>query len=231
MPAYALRDVNGHLLFAVDGLTVLIDTGCPVSVGRRPAWSFLGRTHDLAPELLGVDLDVISSHVGEPLDVLLGADLLASAPFAASLADGRIAFGPAPPRGRGVEMPLADVMGVPVVHVMAGEGVLPLYLDTGARLSYLHSDLLAACEPGGKARDFYPGFGEFETPIFRVSVRLGGESLSLDCGRLPPLLETPLLTAGVRGILGTELFRTFDVVCDLPRSRLRLCRRKGKAGK
>jgi hypothetical protein len=107
-------------------------------------------------------------------------------------------------------------MGVPFVDVEAGGSVNEMYLDTGAKLSYVGREIAASLIPVGKEKDFYPGLGEFEIPVYEVSMLLGDHDFSLRCGVLPDLLEATMKISGKHGIIGAQLFEKFQVQLAFP---------------
>ena len=80
-----------------------------------------------------------------------------------------------------------------------------MFFDTGAQVSYLRADQLAGFPDAGPLRDFYHGFGEFETETRTVECVIAGVGCRLRCGQLPPLLAASLGLAGTAGIIGNEL--------------------------
>ena len=66
--------------------------------------------------------------------------------------------------------------------------------------------------------DFYPSFGKFESETRRIETRIGGKVFNLTFGTLPPLLETALVMAGARGILGSDILGKGPVLFQ-PRQR------------
>jgi len=219
---YRLREVNGHMLAEIGGDRVLIDSGIPVSLGRNDEWFFMQRLLPLLPAYLNVDMDTISGLVGEPLDIIIGADILAPWCVQFDLPRGRIAFSTRPMLRGGHSFPLSVLMGVPIVNVDVRGAPQRAFLDTGAKLSYAAADLLQGLTPVGHEQDFYPMLGTFETDVYQVPMSLGDLSFTLRCGALPPLLEATLAVAGKQVIIGVDLFRQFQVELDMERNRVTL---------
>jgi hypothetical protein len=224
---YEFRIHNGHLLFFdVDGATVLLDTGAPASIGRESVWKFQGRDWPLARAFGGVSLDYLGEYVGVPIHVLLGADILSRYHLRIEGNPATVTFTESPPRW-GAPLHLQLPMGIPVAEVSIGGRWARVFLDTGAKLSYLTPPVLRQFPETGEASDFYPGIGRFTTRVWRAEMLIGGEDVTLDCGSLPRQLE-PLLRMGrAEGIVGTELLKTHDLCLSYPASALRLRRRQG----
>jgi hypothetical protein len=97
-----------------------------------------------------------------------------------------------------------------------------MFVDTGAKLSYVERSITAKHSPVGKEKDFHPGIGEFETQVFEIPFQLGGQQFNLRCGVLPKLLEKALLVTGSKGIIGTELYQKFIVCLAYPENAIYL---------
>ncbi|MEO8194391.1 MAG: hypothetical protein ABI681_11130, partial [Gemmatimonadales bacterium] len=71
-------------------------------------------------------------------------------------------------------------------------------------------------------KDFYPGFGEFETDVWRVPVELGGRRFRISAGVLPPMLQMMFgVILGPDGwIIGSDFFRNRVMVIDYPTNRI-----------
>lgn len=199
---------DGHLIVSDDGQVLLLDTGAPASVARGGKFRFLGREWPAQRTYRGVTTDELSRQVGRKIDVLLGADVLGQFTVRIDTHERRVVVNAAKSEMASA-LPLETVMEVPVLEAAVGGERVRMFFDTGAPLSYLGSGLARNYPLVRKARDFYPGFGEFETDVHAVPVLLGDQAVTLECGVLPPLLETTLPFPRAGGILGTELFNTF----------------------
>lgn len=213
---YHLRLVNGHLFVSIQGQNVLIDTGVPVSIGNQPTWYFNHEVHQLSQSYLGVTIPELSRLVGAPIDILMGCDILKKLFVTLDLRGKRVSFYSQPNAHGGPSLEMRLFMGVPFVDVEAGGTVYEMFVDTGAKLSYIGKEIAESMMPVGMEKDFYPGLGEFETPVYEVPLRLGGHELSLRCGVLPDVLEATMKIAGKRGIIGAQLFEKFQVHLAFP---------------
>lgn len=109
-------------------------------------------------------------------------------------------------------------MGVPVVTGRSSSGRVRAVIDSGASLSYVPADVVQGLTPTGKRSDFYPGFGEFETEVWRVRAEIGGRRITISAGILPPMLQMMFgLILGANGwIVGSDFFRNRVMVVDYP---------------
>jgi len=219
---YPLELFEGHIIIEVAGLKVLVDTGAPRSIGREQTWEFLGMPFALQSSYMGLTIETLSDLVGTHIDVLLGAEILARQPFLIDTDTKVVSFGPCPTEPQDVQVRLTATKGIPTAPVVLDGQELRMFVDTGAKLSYLHSENARQYPAECQEQDFYPGFGKFKTDVRQVRVTLGGESIALKFGVLPKLLETSLTLTGVRGIIGTELLEVYRVCIDMAAGRMRL---------
>jgi hypothetical protein len=65
----------------------------------------------------------------------------------------------------------------------------------------------------GKKKDFYPGFGHWETELYDIPVTIGGWApVPTRFGVLPQLLEMGMLAGNVKAIIGADLFHAYEEV-------------------
>ena len=214
---YPCYNLNGHLLAEIGPERALIDTGAPVSLGKRPSFLLLGRDVALQSSFQGASVDDIGRLVGNRITVLLGSDAMNR--FDVRLEGGTVSFAEGEMPLAGNPLPLDFFQGVPVVTATVCGGNERFFFDTGAKLSYLHSALVRGLPTVDTDRDFLLGFGEFDVNVFEQAFLLGGRQYRLRCASLPPLLETALTLANVKGILGSALCEGGPVVYA-PRRRL-----------
>jgi hypothetical protein len=69
--------------------------------------------------------------------------------------------------------------------------------------------------------DFLPGFGVFETPVYRLPIGVCGRAVELEFGVLPSLLALSLSLLAKDGwIIGTGLLRDRVTTIDLAGERI-----------
>ena len=170
---YQLEMVNGHLVTQIEGKSVLIDSGVPISIGKNPTFHFLNEVHTLSQEYMGVTLKYLEKMVGSSIDILMGADILKRYCLTIDLQGERITFGEQPAFKSASRVPMTTFMGTPIVRLSVDSQDLEMFVDTGAKLSYVNKTIAANYSPVGKEKDFYPGMGEFETQVFEIPFTLG----------------------------------------------------------
>ena len=72
----------------------------------------------------------------------------------------------------------------------------------------------------GEMEDFYPGFGNFKTPVYELNVELAEKSSNCSFGILPDLLRNTLMLAGTSGILGNEILQDFQCLLEMEENQM-----------
>lgn len=212
MHAYPVGMSGGHLLICDNGQTLLLNTGCPVSMGTRQFFVLLGRQIPVLQRYQGMTVAQWSEIIGINIDGVLGSDVLGRHSVAIDPSAGQVVFdGDSLPGARGRVVPLDTVAGMPVVNVGFGGGRLRMLLHTGATLSCLRDVDTKSLTCVGVVRDCYPGLGEFTTELRRVPLLFGDQPVNLECGLMPAELERALRPADVHGVVGTNLLESFAV--------------------
>ncbi len=208
---YPLNLHDNHLIVDITGRQVLLDTGTPISIGREPM-TLLGSTHNLQASLMGLSVNTIAKYIGRPIDCIMGTDILQNLYFTIDYAQRFVTFFAQTPPNQGRPFPLDTVLGVPIIPVKVGNHQVKMFLDTGAKISYLNKSFIAGKPRCGTINDFYPGVGQFQSLIYQTTMVLMDETVELKCGTLPPLLEITLTMAGCAGIIGNDIFRYFNPI-------------------
>lgn len=206
---YRLSVYDRHLILHVNNLQVLIGTGVSTSFGSMPL-VLLTQEHRLAPDFIGADVAAVSEYIGTKIDCVLGGDILKDLHFTIDLVKEEACFSTMPQDQKGEPLPVSLALNVPVVEIELRGSPLKLFLDTGAKVSYLHHKHLNNYPRSGSERDYYPGLEPFTTQTYTVPVKLAGANIAVNFGQLPAQLEMALLMAGCAGILGYDLFRYFN---------------------
>ena len=202
---YSCYLVNGHVLAEVDGGRLLVDTGAVTSIGEGDCVELLGRRHPITVSYMGTTVSDIEQLVGTRITTLLGADVLSRYDVRIDLESGafELAEGELPLHPPVIR--IDDFQGVPIVRARIDGREERFFVDTAAKLSYIHSTLSSHWTPAGTDTDFFAGFGEFTVETGSEQIEVGGRDRQVRFATLPPLLEASLALAGVRGILGSAL--------------------------
>jgi hypothetical protein len=214
---------KGHILLRGGrGRLALLDTGSPMSIGRGDEYRVAGQVFNPSTAMQSV-LDAAGDHIGRKVDWLFGHDFFASNRVLIDWPSRQVRIlGANEPTPRGFAIPIELVMGVPAVTGRSSHGTVRAIIDSGASLSYVPANVVQGLTPVGKRSDFYPGFGEFETDVFRVRTEIGGRFINISAGVLPPMLQMMFgLVLGADGwIVGSDFFRNRVTVIDYRNSRI-----------
>jgi len=201
-----------HLILDLDSQKVLLSSGVSTSFGDKPL-TLLGQKHQLVPTFIGASAENVSKYIGTKIDVVLGGDILKNLYLEIDL-DKEIAnFSTTIQDHTGEPLSTTLALNVPVITIELRGNPIRVFLDTGAKVSYLRSEILGNYYPSAKQEtDFYPGLGPFDVKTYAVPIKLAGTNITVNFGSLPEQLEVALLMAGCDGILGHDLFRYFNPV-------------------
>lgn len=226
-----IQEISEHMLVNLNEGLFLVDTGSPTSFARGGKITFAGKHIDVPTSAMGMlDADTLSGYVGTNLDGLVGMNVLREycLTFVGDrlfVEGDRLLLEGKPLILALVEksdklvnefgmIPTESFMGIPVVTINMGGRDVKVFVDSGAQISYLSSELLEGIPVVETVHDFYPGMGEFDVDVSRVACTLGNLPLEARFGRLPFLLQMTLMMGGVEGILGHDLFSAYSVRID-----------------
>lgn len=218
---FAITLHEGVPVVKIAGVRAAIATGTPVSFGLR-SLHVLGDDYPLQPQLApGVTAESIGRHLGAPIDVVLGSDILARYQVLLDLGGRRLVFSRGDLGCDGVSLRMPLKQAVPSAEIAIGSRRGVAFLDTGARLSYMDPTCIST-PPVGREKDFFPLLGEFETDVYDVDVELAGLRFRGRFGVLPAGLQQRMAQLGAQWVVGAELLQQFPVVFDLRNDRILL---------
>ncbi len=218
---FTINNFDKHLIIEDNGKTYLIDTGSPFSI-HDGTLEFCGQQfpRSMAP----CSPDDISNLLGMHVDALVGFNVLRHYAVLIDYGNSEITFS-----DEGLSLPDATALpintgfGVPKVKMslLGHEGLF--FLDTGAKISYVASETTNGLTPDGTDTDFYPGVGDFETPIFNLDTTIADKTFKVRYGNLPRMLERSLMgLSGTKGVIGYDFFNNFKVLIDYRENQLYL---------
>ena len=202
---------NGHLIARFDGARGLLDTGSPCSFGECGAVTVAGVEVVLGRGFPPLDAASVRELAGADFDCLIGTDVLGRRPFTIDLRAGELCIGELPD---GPRHALRTIGGVPVVDAEVLGRRLACFLDTGATICFLPSELQWPGPATGRHEDFYPGLGRFDTATRTARIRMFGHAFEVTVGELPGMLAG-LMQGFAPGIVGLEVFAKGRVGLDL----------------
>lgn len=210
--------VAGHVVAALDGRRVLVDTGSPVTFGRGERLSISGGDHPIATGVLGFTVETAAEHIRKlpgvapdfDVDVLLGTDLLWGHALELDFAARRLCISPIARRdgtaccGSRGRFLIEDL-------TVGGQGLLAL-VDTGAPVSYLSTRHTEGFPVSGWARDFFHGGGDFQVPLRVVRSTFRGRRADAEFAEPPVSVWMSMRLLGVQAIIGTDLLEPFGTI-------------------
>lgn len=215
---------DGHLIFDNDGLKVLVDTGCPVTIGKSTHFDFMGQSYQCMTDFGGKGITEISAMMGYDIDVFMGMNIIEQFYIKTNYQSKEITFSTE-------EIPFDSICSIPIIRGRMGEVCIDLTvkgqniklaLDTGARISYIDESFTNG-EPVVETRDdFNPMIGNFSTPIYSMEASVCEQIFPVNFGKLPPVMAMPLKMMGIYGAIGFDLFNAFTVLMDFKKNMLSL---------
>lgn len=218
---YPIEIFDGHLVIQVDNSRAIIDTGAPFTVSNRRKLIIGGREFDTSQDFFGITPATLSGFVGTPMDTLLGMDILSH--FGIEIKRDPLEL-QIHTQGYDIEddcLSVQSIMGLPSIAAEVKGRPCLVVFDTGAKIAYLPRKQVAGLKEEETIEDFYPSFGHFSTPVYKVPFNIGGHELILSAGVLPELLELTMLSA-IDGVIGTEILQHLDVNISMQQGVMRL---------
>jgi hypothetical protein len=221
MTQIPIRLYDGHILFAVEDKTCLLDTGSHISIGNSADIHLFGRAFPLSDGLLNLNTASLSEYIGTLIDVLIGGDVLKDYRFTVDLHKNQITFTDEESADVNADYLELDLLShVPIVLIEIGGEELRVVWDTGAKITYLPERLAAEGQIDGTIDDFYPGFTRFTTQFYRTPVSIGRHQVLSRCGTLPAGLTLMLDAFHIGGIVGNDLLGDLQPTFDYTAGRV-----------
>ena len=221
MKQFQITLFKGHPIINDGENIILIDTGAPSTIHATSVLTFCSENYNCSTNYMGLTVSKISEMLGTEITTLLGADILSDYKILFDYKNEIIEFNKEAIALDGNEIGISNFMGIPIIELLIDNQKLKLFLDTGAKLSYLSGSITNNYESIGTDEDFYPGVGKFETECFDISTSFGDNNFNVKYGNLPTLLQMTLMLGGTDGIIGFDFFNNFKVVLDLKNNRLK----------
>jgi len=228
---YELTLFDSHAIIDDQDNTILIDTGAPSTIHSSGRFPFRGlflcddEIYSCTTDYAGLTIDKLSELLGMKITTLLGVDILSNykvmldyrnniAKFYRQDISQDIPF-------EGEECNFNSINGIPIIELEIEQQPIKLFLDTGAKISYLPKEYTSNFESIGIESDFHPAFGKFETECFDIKATFGNKQFNVKFGNLPESLQIMLLISGVNGIIGYDFFNNFKILLDLKNNKMK----------
>ena len=211
MKEFYLTLFEGHPIIKDGDNLILIDTGSPSTIHISNSLEFCSEIYPCSTNYMGLTTNKLSEMLGTEITTLLGADIISDYELMLDYKKKVCHFSKQNIMFEGQECEISSFMGIPVIELAIDNKILKLFLDTGAKLSYLPQNITKAFESVGIEEDFYPGVGKFKTDCYELPTRFEKNDFMVKYGNLPPMLESALKLSGVEGIIGYDFFNNFKV--------------------
>jgi hypothetical protein len=219
---YTLRYENGFLIVDLPEGPYRVDTGSPLTFGRRCelAAAAIVRHSEIGPHGLTIDDVANASEIN--IVGSIGADVLGFFDLEFDVVGRTLAFSPCKvQRSFDSTVHFRSLSGIPIIDATIGNLQGQYVVRTAARISYCEAapkfPRLAESVP-----DFIPTFGgPFRADLHAVPVVVAGQLLELGCAALPSRIGTA--SCGTDGIIGSELFLKCRVAYYPRSQQLRIC--------
>ena len=113
-------------------------------------------------------------------------------------------------------------MGIPIIEVLIDNEMIKLFLDTGARISYLSYRFTNRYQSSGIEEDVHPLIGNFTTDSFDIETIFGNSEFLVRYGNLPNLFQSTLQIANTEGIIGFDFFNNFKFLLNIKNNIIKL---------
>lgn len=219
MHNYRLEIIDKHAILVLeDGKRFILDTGSPFTISNG-SFGFCGRVCQGNSSMLSMIRDLSSLDV----DGLIGLDTMRGLNVMFDYPNGEVVFSSEDFELGQTTVPLNKILGSALVfNAEINNNIVRCILDTGAKLSYVKPAFVSAQEPVDTEEDFYPGIGKFNSNVYDVPVRIGGQTINARMGVLPQgtmIAQTVYMLADA--VVGYDLFKDRKVALNLNSGQMR----------
>jgi hypothetical protein len=209
---YNLTLHDNHAIFETeDGSRILVDTGVPYTFHTSSKWNFEGTNYTTHENMGNINVATVSTLAGTNITTLLGGDIMSRYKIAIDYHNLTISFESLNYEiNEGEQVPLQKYQGgyllLPVQ--INGQSVLG-YLDSGAKISYISTQLINGLIPNNSLeQDYYIGMGAYETNTFNTNATLsnGFTYEGKFGGQLPAQIASSFFGGQRQAIIGSDFF-------------------------
>ena len=220
MHKYNIHKHHGPLIIDIDGELWVVDTGSPWTIGSAKAVRFAGDTFAVGHRLWPETYTSVRDGFNVKTAGLIGTDVLNQLDMKIDLAEHTLTASRDRLECAGDALPLDYANTIPVFQAAFDGFPHRVIFDTGAHISYVHPDLFPEDVNPIRVTDHSPQFGSFETDVTNLLVSVAGRLFPVNCGTLPPPLDSVYPHADVSAIIGLDLCRFAITIGYFPRRNL-----------
>ena len=219
---FSIELISGVPIIRDNQHVILLDTGTPQTIHNSTELNFLDQNFRVNTYYGQITSQTISENMGQPITTLLGMDILKDYKIVFDYEKLEISLLTADEKDfEGEVIPLSSHLGIPVIQVAPVDQFIPMFLDSGAHLSYVKSIHTQYHKNFGETEDFHPTIGKFTTTKFLSCSRIGEHYIDVYYGNLPAQLAVYVsLINGDNGILGYDFFAKFKMCLDMKNNKL-----------
>jgi hypothetical protein len=219
---FPIEIIKGAPVFRNNGNIILLDTGAPKTIHTSTELNFLDKNFNVITTYGNINMQTISGNMDTVITTLLGMDILKGYKIIFDYKNLEISILTADEEDvQGEDIPMTEHLGIPVIDVLPVDKYIPMFLDSGAHLSYVKSTHTQYHKNFGETEDFHPTIGKFTTTKFLSSSRIGPHYIDVFYGNLPSQLVSFLsLINGDNGILGYDFFAKFKLCLDMKKNKV-----------
>ncbi len=205
---------QGVLTTTINGQRMVIDTGCPTSLGMNEAIDVLGRSVRLNSSLMGYPWSRIQERFRFPVSGIIGVDAFSESTVCLDIGGGSLKLSQVPVQGESVEF----LKGSPTVHCSVSGSIQNSIVDTGAKLCYVADrEVIREGDFAGIAEDFHPLLGVFEVETYELSIGLFGYDVVERVAVAPEGIARLLAAKHIGAVVGTSLISRGVLTIDFQR--------------
>jgi len=154
---------------------ILIDTGAPKTIHAYEDLFFCEKDYSCYTNYNGITVEKLSEVLGMKITTLLGVDILSNYIVMLDYKSNVVKFYGRDIEFEGKEYNLSSINGIPIIELEIEQQPIKLFLDTGAKISYLPKEYTSNFKSVGIESDFHPNFGIFQTECFDIKTTFGNK--------------------------------------------------------
>ena len=223
---------NKHIIIDYNNKKYLIDTGSQISISNNENIEIFDNSYNSLKNFFGKDLDYFSRQVDLNLDGIIGGNILTDYQFQIDLLNKQFSAIDALDNNFNLDkyghLNLDFVENIPVVEIYINKKLKRVYLDTGAKWSYVKRNLVENAQEVEQIDDFHPVIGNFSSKLYYITVNfdtvLGqvntNKNVQLKAGILPEKLTIFYETGKTFAIIGTDIFHRMSLIFNYKRKKI-----------
>lgn len=224
MKKFQLDIVDRHAIITEGQNVILIDTGSPFTINQTSEFYFLEKAHRVKTLFSGASATNINILENYVITTLLGTDILSKYNIEFNYRENEVTFFDPEETftPEGDRLTITSTSAIPVITAIVDGKQTNLFIDCGAKFSYIRKEFTLNKKSVQSEEDFYPGLGKFNINLYELPVLIDGNPIDTLFGVLPDRLSS-LLSVN-HGLIGSDLFLKHKVYLSLSEKYIMICR-------